>query len=128
MKPIFHSKFISKPYHEAVDYVKEKLKLFGFGVISEINMKETLKIKIDADVRPYLIIGACNPVFANKAIAAEKHIGIFLPCNVVVQQENEGTRITVMNPEQIMPAFENSELNELAAEMNGILSNFIHEL
>ena len=128
MKSVFHSKFINKPYHEAVDYVKEKLKLFGFGVISEINMNETLKIKIDADIHPYLIIGACNPVFANKAIAAEKNIGIFLPCNVVVQQENEGTRITVMNPEQIMPAFDNPELNKLAAEMNGILKNFLNEL
>lgn len=128
MKSIFHSKFILIPYHEAVDYVKEKLKVFGFGVISEINMKETLKIKIDADIRPYLIIGACNPVLANIAIAYEKNIGIFLPCNVVVQQENEGTRITVMNPEQIMPAFGNPELNKLAEEMNGILLNFLNEL
>lgn len=128
MKSIIHSKFISKPYHEAVDYVKEKLKQFGFGVISEINMKETLKIKIDAEIRPYLIIGACNPTFTNKAIAAEKNIGVFLPCNVVVQQEGDGTLVTVMNPEQVMPAFENSELNALATEMNGILSNFMQEL
>lgn len=128
MKSIFHSKFIHKPYHESVDYVKEKLKVFGFGVISEINMKETLKIKIDADIRPYLIIGACNPVLANKAISLEKNIGIFLPCNVVVQQENEGTRITVMNPEQIMPVFGNPELSKLAEEMNGILLNFLNEL
>lgn len=128
MKSIIHSKFISKPYHEAVDYVKEKLKQFGFGVISEINMKETLKIKIDAEIRPYLIIGACNPTFANKAIAAEKNIGVFLPCNVVVQQEGDGTLVTVMNPEQVMPAFENSGLNAITTEMNGILSNFMQEL
>ncbi len=128
MNSVFHSKIIHKPYHQAVDYVKEKLKSFGFGVISEINMKETLKIKIEADIRPYLIIGACNPVFANKAIAAEKNIGIFLPCNVVVQQENESTRITVMNPEYLMPMFDNSQLTELAKEMNEILVKFLNEL
>jgi uncharacterized protein (DUF302 family) len=128
MQSVFHSKIIQKPYLEAVDYVKEKIKSFGFGVISEINMKETLKIKIDADIRPYLIIGACNPVFANKAIAAEKNIGIFLPCNVVVQQEEEATRITVMNPEYLMPMFENSQLTELAKEMNEILVKFLNDL
>jgi len=128
MNSVFHSKIIHKPYHEAVDHVKEKLKSFGFGVISEINMKETLKIKIDVDIRPYLIIGACNPVFANKAIAAEKNIGIFLPCNVVVQQEEEATRITVMNPEYLMPMFENSQLTELAKEMNEILVKFLNDL
>ncbi|MCX7744334.1 MAG: DUF302 domain-containing protein [Flavobacteriales bacterium] len=128
MKPIIYSKFISKPYHEAVDYVKEKLIQLGFGIISEINMKETLKIKIDAEIRPYLIIGACNPIFAKKAIAAEKNIGIFLPCNVVIQQEGDETLVTVMNPEQVMPAFENSALNTLAIEMNSILSKFMQEL
>ena len=79
-----------KDFNEAIDQVTAELKKEGFGVLTEIDVKETLKKKIDVDFKKYKILGACNPHFAHKALQSEDKIGVFLPCNVVVEENENG--------------------------------------
>lgn len=103
-------------FDEAVDKISLALKDVGFGILTEIDMKTTLKNKLDVDRRPYKILGACNPQFANKALSMEDKIGILLPCNVVVCENEDGkVDIAVMDPAIAMSVVENSKLESLAA-------------
>ncbi len=90
---------VSHPYAETVTRVKDALKQEGFGVLTEIDMQATLKEKLGEDFEPYLILGACNPQLANRALQAEHEIGVLLPCNVVIHAHGDGqTRVSIMDP------------------------------
>lgn len=112
----------SKSYDEAVTEVTGALQEQGFGVLTEINVSEVLKKKLDIDKRPYLILGACNPVLANQAMEAEPDIGLLLPCNVVVREEEDGTTtVAFMDPSAVLSLVDNPEVATLAAEVRGRL-------
>ena len=105
------------PYEQAVERTKEALKAEGFGILSEIDVRKTMKEKLNADFRPYLILGACNPPLAHKALEAEADIGLLLPCNVVVREEDDGeSRVMAMDPEAAMGIVHSAALTEVAAE------------
>ncbi len=113
---------VSCSYEDAIRRVTEELKQEGFGVLTEIDVAATLKKKIGVERRPYIILGACNPQLANRALEADPDIGLLLPCNVVVREE-EGGSVTVafMDPVAVMALVEKPEVHELAAEVRGRL-------
>jgi uncharacterized protein (DUF302 family) len=101
-------------FDEAVQRVTEELKKQGFGILTQIDVTETLKKKLDVDFHRYLILGACNPPFAYQALQTENKIGTMLPCNVIVQEQNHGTEISAVDPVASMAAVENPKLAEIA--------------
>ena len=106
-------------FDEAVDKITMALKDVGFGILTEIDMKATLKNKLDVDRRPYQILGACNPNFANQALQLEEKIGILLPCNVtVLEQESGKVEVSIMDPTVAMSIVENPELEALAIDVS----------
>ncbi len=115
-------------FEEAIEKVTETLKSEGFGILTEIDVKETLKKKLDVDFRPYRILGACNPPFAYKALQAEDKIGVMLPCNVIVQESENGVEIAAVDPVASMQAIDNPKLGEIADEMRWRLQRVIDSL
>ena len=117
----FSVKF-SGSFDEAVEKVTEALKTEGFGVLTEIDVKATLKKKIDVDRAPYKILGACNPSLANQAITAEPDIGLLLPCNVVVREEDDKSiTIAFMDPAAVLQLVDNDKVGELAEQVRAKL-------
>jgi len=120
----YFSKIVKVSFDEAVVKVTGELKAEGFGILTEIDVKETLKKKMDVDFRPYKILGACNPPYAYKALQAEDKIGTMLPCNVIVQEISDGkVEITAIDPLASMQAIENPALKEIATEISNKLKN-----
>jgi len=116
-------------FDEAIEKVTIELKKEGFGVLTEIDVKETLKKKIDVDFRKYKILGACNPHFAYKALSAEDKIGVFLPCNVIVQEhENGEVEVAAVDPIASMISVNNPALGSLAQEVQQKLKLVIENL
>ncbi len=113
------------PFQEAIDRVTDELKNEGFGVITTIDVKNTLKQKIDVDFRKYTILGACNPVFAHQALTMDDKIGTLLPCNVIVQETGSGTEISAINPRESMKGILDSDLVEFAGEITKKLESVI---
>jgi uncharacterized protein (DUF302 family) len=111
------------PYEDAVARIREALASEGFGVLTEIDVKATMKKKLDVDFRPYIILGACNPPLAHKALSAERDVGLLLPCNVVVYEGDEpGTSvITALDPVAALAVSANQSLAPLAADVKGRL-------
>jgi len=109
---------VSGSFEEIVERVTQELKKEGFGVLAKIEMHKTLKEKINVDFRNYTILEACNPPFAYKSLQAEKNIGIVLPCNVVVQEADNGNvDVAVVNPLVAMQAIKNEKMDEIAREI-----------
>ena len=116
-------------FEEATEKVTAELKKEGFGVLTEIDVKETLKKKIDVDFKKYKILGACNPHFAHKVLSIEDKIGVFLPCNVVVEEhENGEVEVSAVDPIASMLAVENKGIEELAKEVQQKLKRVIESL
>jgi len=111
------SKKVSMSYEKAIEKVTEELKKEGFGVLTSIDIKDTLKKKIDADFKKYMILGACNPHLANKALLTEEQIGLLLPCNVIVYEEGEKSVISVFDPTVMSKISDNKEIIPIAEEV-----------
>ena len=110
------------PYEEAVLAITAALKEKGFGVLTEIDVKATLKKKLGVDVRPYIILGACNPPLAHQALQAEPELGLLLPCNVIVYDNGDRTcTISLIDPLQMMGVVQNPRLDMIASEANARL-------
>ncbi len=122
------SKTLDRPFEQVVADVTEALKERGFGVLTTIDVKETLKKKIDVDFRPYTILGACNPGFAHQALQAEDKIGTMLPCNVIVQQANGVVEVSAVDPAASMVAIDNDELAALATQVRDLLKEMVDSL
>ncbi|MEQ8414222.1 MAG: DUF302 domain-containing protein [Imperialibacter sp.] len=118
-----------KSFDEATEQVTAELKKEGFGVLTEIDIKETLKKKLDVDFRKYKILGACNPQFAYKALQSEDKIGVFLPCNVVVQEQANGEiEVSAVDPIASMGSVKNTDLEGIAKEVQQKLTRAINNL
>ena len=116
-------------FSEAISKVKEELKKEGFGVLTEIDIKSTMKSKLDVDFYNYTILGACNPPFAYKALQAEDKIGTMLPCNVIVQEKEKGViEISAVDPAASMSSVANEDLNSIAGEVRDTLQRVISNL
>jgi uncharacterized protein (DUF302 family) len=125
----YFAKTIESTFDEAIEKVTALLMANGFGVLTEIDVKATLKKKLDVDFQPYTILGACNPPFAHKALLAENKIGAMLPCNVVVQDVGEGRiEVAAVDPAASMQAVDNSALEGIAGEVRSMLQAVIDEL
>ncbi len=102
------------PYAQAVEKVTAALKEEGFGVLTEIDVKATMQKKIGAEYEPYVILGACNPEVANEALSIDRNIGIFMPCNVVVYEKDDGSVVDIMNPGAMVMMSQNAALEPVA--------------
>lgn len=129
MSYYFNKVLKGKSFDAAVEQVTAELKKEGFGVLTEIDVKETLKKKIDVDFKKYKILGACNPHFAHKALQSEDKIGVFLPCNVVVEENDNGeVEVSAVDPIASMAAARNEALEGIATEVQQKLKRVIENL
>ena len=121
---------VNLPYEQAVQRTREALAAEGFGVLSEIDVRATLAKKLDVDFRPYIILGACNPPLAHRALTTERDIGVLLPCNVVVYagDEPDTSVVSAVNPELSMSNVGNETLRPVAAEVKARLSRVLDAL
>ena len=116
------------PFQEAIEAVTAALKTEGFGVLTEIDVKTTLKNKLDVEFRPYKILGACNPSLAYRALTSAPEIGLLLPCNVTVSQENEVVKVAIIDPIAMMDVVEHPALTEIAEEAQSRLRRVAAQL
>lgn len=123
-----NSKTVDYSFDEAIAKITEELKKEGFGVLTEIDVKETLKKKLDVDFRKYRILGACNPPFAHKALQAEDTLGVLLPCNVVVQEKENKVQVSFVNPMESMKSVGNPALEEIASEVSAKLEKVLQSI
>ncbi len=125
----YFSTRVNGKFQDVIDKVTGALKEEGFGVLTEIDVKATLKKKLDVDFRPYTILGACNPPFAYKALQTEPKIGTMLPCNVVVEEmEPNVCEVTAVDPIASMTAIQNPQLEEIASQIRDKLKRVIESL
>lgn len=123
------SKKITAPFNDVIEKVTGELKKEGFGIITTIDLKETFRKKINTDFRNYIILGACNPQYAYKALLLNDKVGIFLPCNVVVQQfDNGDVEVSIINPIEQMQAINDPKLSAFAMEVTEAMKNVLTHL
>ena len=129
MSYYFNKVLVGKSFDDTIELLTAELKNEGFGILTEIDVQETLKKKIDVDFKKYKILGACNPHFAHKALTSEDKIGVLLPCNVIVEEhENGEVEVSVVDPVASMGAVENEALGSLALEVQQKLLKVIKNL
>jgi len=122
-------KNLNRPFDDTRMYVEKLLMEYGFGIVSEINLHEKFKAKLDIDFRRYKILGACSPKHAYMAVSSEAHIGLMLPCNVVLQEiSQEETKVSVIDPIASMQAVKNPALEGVAKEIRELLKEFVENL
>lgn len=123
------SKKLNLSFTEAVTNVTEELKKEGFGIITTIDLKETFKKKINVHFRNYVILGACNPRYAYEALLEEDKIGVFLPCNVVVQEHESGeVELSIVNPEELMLGIDDLNVKTFATEIRAAMENVLNRM
>ncbi len=122
-------KVVDLTYEEAVEKVKEELKKEGFGVLTEIDVKATLKKKIDKEYNKYIILGACNPNFAYQALQLEEELGLLLPCNVIVYEKDSGeTAVAAIDPRKALTISGKKDLNSVADQVGSHMERVIENI
>jgi len=122
-------KVVDLSYEEAVERVKEELKKEGFGVLTEIDVKTTLKKKIDKEYKKYVILGACNPNFAYQALQLEEELGLLLPCNVIVYEKDSGeTAVAAIDPRKVLTISGNKGLDSVADQVGSHIERVIENI
>jgi len=125
----YFSTILKGDFETVTSRVKEELAIEGFGVLTEIDVRATMKKKLDVDFHPYLILGACNPPYAYQALQAEDRIGTMLPCNVIVQEKVPGTiEVSAVDPVASMQAVQNPALGGVAEEIRNKLKSVVSKL
>ena len=122
------SKTVDLSFEDTINKVTEELKKEGFGVLTTIDVKETLKNKIDVDFKKYTILGACNPPLAHKALQTEEEIGLLLPCNVIVYDKEGKSAVSVFDPSLMTKVVENENLNPIAEEVKEKLQRVFNNI
>jgi uncharacterized protein (DUF302 family) len=117
------TKELNIPYGTVIELVREALKKEGFGVLTEIDVQKKMKEKLGIDMNKYIILGACNPPNAYKAILTEENIGLMLPCNVIVYEKGGKTVLSIIRPTVTMQMVDNAELQKVAETVEGLLKN-----
>ncbi|MFH1591121.1 MAG: DUF302 domain-containing protein [archaeon] len=123
-----YKKEIKDSYEKAITHLEEELKKEGFGILTEINVKTTLKKKLDVDIEKYVILGACNPPYAYKSLQAEQDIGLLLPCNIIVYEKEGKTFVSAIKPTIAMQISGNEKLKVIAEEIEQKLKKVIDSL
>ncbi len=125
----YYARKIDGSFEDIIGKIKNGLKKEGFGVLSDVNVKELFKSKLDIDFRKYRILGACNPVFSHKALMAEERVGTMLPCNIIVQETADGlVEVSAVNPVASMLAIDNDPLKVIAAQIGEKLVKVVDTL
>ncbi|MCX7612018.1 MAG: DUF302 domain-containing protein [Ignavibacterium sp.] len=122
------SKTTDYNFEEAIEKVTEELKKEGFGVLTTIDVKETLKKKLDVDFKKYIILGACNPPFAYKALQSEEELGLLLPCNVIVFEKEDKTVVSIFDPMVMTEIIKNPAIEEIANEVKTKLQKVLESI
>lgn len=122
------TKEVNISYEQAIKKVTEELKKEGFGILTTIDVKDTLKKKIDVDFNKYIILGACNPDFAYQALQADKSIGLLLPCNAIVFEDRGKVTVSIMNPEIMSSFSKDKNLIDLSKEVKKVLQKVINNI
>jgi uncharacterized protein (DUF302 family) len=122
------SKTVDLSFEDTINKVTEELKKEGFGILTTIDVKETLKNKIDVDFKKYTILGACNPPLAHKALQAEEEIGLLLPCNVIVYEKEGKSAVSVFDPSLMSKVVENENMNPIAEEVKEKLQRVFNNI
>ncbi len=129
MSTYYFARTLDESVDSAIERVTAALKEEGFGILTEIDVQATMKKKLDVDMQPYMILGACNPHFAHQAIQAENKIGTMLPCNVIVRVSDDGrTEVAAVDPVASMQAIQNDDLGAVATEVRNRLKHVIESL
>lgn len=119
------SKNVALSYEQAIEKVTEELKKEGFGILTTIDVRETLKQKLNVEFEKYIILGACNPPFAHKVLQAEEHIGLLLPCNVIVYEKEGHTTVSIFDPLAMTAVLDNDAIKPIAEEVRKKLQRVI---
>jgi len=122
------SKTIDLSYEQAIEKVTAELKKEGFGVLTSIDVKETLKQKINVDFKKYAILGACNPPIAHRALQEEEELGLLLPCNVIVYEKDGKTRVSIFDPMVMTWIMENDNMKPIATEVQERLQRVLQAI
>ncbi len=124
----FERQLHGRSFDQVLENLKQALKSEGFGVLAEIDIRDTLKQKLNVDFRPYVILGVCNPPLAYKALQTEKHIGLLLPCNVVVQETPVGILVSIADAQAMFTLIDNPEVKPVAEDANERLRRVLASL
>ncbi len=122
------SKTVDLSFEQTIEKVTEELKQEGFGVLTTIDVKETLKKKIDVDFKKYTILGACNPPIAHKALQTEEELGLLLPCNVIVYEKDDKTKVSIFDPMLMTNIVDNEQMEPIAKEVKEKLQRVLAEI
>lgn len=120
---------LNEPFEQAVDRVIAALKQYGFGVITQIDVRQTLKEKLDLEFRPYKILGACNPALAHRALEIDPQVGLMLPCNVTVSELKDGSvEVAIVDPRIMVQSFNDKRLSPVSEEAGALLKSVAQSL